>query len=192
MIDKDSVIDKVRQAYATFRTFRCRGTLRRTIETDTRIESEFGMRLGFARPKNMFLEWWSKEARENKRRTVIATEAGFTECSFYDFEWERGDDVEDILASHAGISQGLSSQIPSLLLGLEYYRLFDGIERVERISDQLGDGYLLSGGDSACGRSVRVRAADWVVLGVKERFHIATGRVECESEYTDILVGLEG
>ena len=188
MIDKHSVVEKVRQAYAGFKTFRCCGTLRRMIETEVRIESEFGMRLGFARPRNLFLEWWSKEARENKRRMVIATEAGFMEYSYYDLEWEQGNDVEDILASHAGISQGLSSQLPSFLLGLEYYRLFDRIEGVDRVLEQPGEFYLLYGGNETCGLSIRIRAVDWVILEVKEWFPIALGRVWTETEYTDIQV----
>ncbi len=189
MIEKDSLLNQIVQAHLAFKTFRCRTTLRRIIQTDVTIESQFSMHLAFSRPRNMFLQWWLDGHHDRKHRVVLATDALVIEHSFGDLEWKQRQSIEDVLAIHAGISSGLSLHIPSLLLGWQEYTLFALVEGVDRTSDQTSEDYLLSGfGSADIVLAVKVRASDFVILSMKEQFTIPTGHVVCESQYTDIEV----
>jgi len=187
MIEESSLLEKVLQAHVEFEAFRCRATLRRTIQADSVIESSFAMRLAFSRPGNLFLQWWLDDDREVKHRVVLSTGSLIIDHSFGDMEWKQPQSIEDVLAAHAGISSGLSLHVPSLLLGYKEYSLFESVEAIERRSDSACESYLITGvGGNAVKRIVQVRAADLVILRMTEQFAIANGRVVCESEYTDI------
>ncbi len=184
--DSAGILHSLVSAYASCRTFRCLATLRRRIATDSVTESLFRMRLAYAKPQQVFLEWWLDAPKSQKCHTLIATDDAIVRCYWGTPEWQREASIEDAIASYAAISSGLTLHLPSLLLGCENYRLF---EKVEKQARQLQGLYHVAG--TALGdieRSVIVRPSDGMIVQMLERYSIPGGIVECQSEYSDIEI----
>lgn len=180
----DEVLPHVLRAYASCRTFHCSAQLTRRIASDSVTESHFKMKLAYASPRQLFLQWWLDDTKSSKHHTLIATDEIVIRHSWFEAVWQREATIGDALASYTGISSGLALHIPSLLIDYDGYSLF---ERVEKQTKQAGELYVLSGvarGDIE--RTVTVRAFDMAIVGMQERYSIPSGMVECESEYHDV------
>lgn len=175
------VLPQVIHAYASCRTFRCSAQLTRRITTDTTTESRFMMRLAYARPQRLFLQWWLDDHKDSKHHTLIANDGIIVRHSWSELAWQCEAAISDALASYAGISCGLALHIPSLLTSYDDYSLFARVDRQVMQTDQI---YVISGaarGDIE--RNVVVRATDMAIIRMQEKYAIPNGTVESESEY---------
>jgi hypothetical protein len=145
------------------------------------------MRFCYSRPQDVFLHWWVDHAEHRDERFLLATNGVVVEHALSDMEWGEGQSIEEVLASHAGISSGLVLHVPSLIVNSGDYVLFEDAQTLSHGRDQSCEYYVLSGsGRGGIERSVKVRASDNVILSMNETFSISGGSVGCDSSYTEI------
>ena len=146
-IDSESIFDRLIAKYAGFQSFSCVGLLKRTIRSSEVVESCFKMELVYAAPQKICIHWWQVGYENRKKQTLIASHGRVLSCSWPDLTWTEESSIGDALASSAGVSNGLTLHIPSLLIGNNIFSLFERIDRIVRLTetDEHGANYEISG-----------------------------------------------
>jgi hypothetical protein len=188
-IDSESILDQLIVKYAAFQSFSCVGLLKRIIRGSEVAESCFKMELVYAAPQKICIHWWQVGYENRKKQTLMASHGRVLSCSWPDLTWTEESSIGDALASSAGISNGLTLHIPSLLIGSNIFSLFERIDRIVKLSeaDECGANYEIFGyGIKQVERMVKVRAADLAIIAIREKYSIPNGCVECSSTYENI------
>jgi hypothetical protein len=181
----DKILKEVYRKYATCKSFCCKASLRRTIKASTNLTTHFEMNLSFVRPKQLYLEWWNHH-RPALRHITLSSGKHTIVHTTSNSDWRIERSMEMAIAGEAGISMGLALDIPGLLAVKRRF-LFKKLSRVQsNINDQ--DGFICIFGTRGRSwkRTIKLRAADYIIVGISDKYIIPNGVVECESEYTDI------
>lgn len=177
------VFKHVRSAYASCASLKCQAHLKRTIQTDTLTATDFSMRLAFLRPKNLFINW-SNRSRPANENVILTGQDGVAIYRSSHLEWHSEASIEDAIARYAGVSSGLTVQIPSLLVGSTDYALIDTIEGGERRVVDGNDVYCIFGVGPGCvKRKMTIRATDYMILTISDSYSISNGVVDSETRY---------
>lgn len=188
MSKADEILALVAQNYATCKRFRCHAELNRQIVTDCAIKSCFKMRLDFVRPQQFFLHWWQESKHDFKQHTLIAKDDIVLRHAWEDSIWSREEKLEDAIASHTGISSGLVTHVPCLLLQLLDYSLLDRVGEMEELSIGQESAYLISGISHAGFKTKLKIRADGMITEMHESFGSPGSHCDMMTKYEDIEV----
>ncbi len=183
-----NIVDKIRAAYLRCGSFSCKGELSRRIFQSPSPSKQIHVRILFARPDALRIEWFELSlARRPKAHLIVAKNRTAYRFDPEEGRWQKEDSVHLALAADAGISAGISSFIPSLLLGSHDFPELGKVARTDDVT--------------FCGKpalkltmimprenktTMIVSEREHSILKVIENFSISTSAVESVTTYSQI------
>jgi len=142
------IFDHVLQTYKTAKTFSCDGDYESDSTSIPPLNDKITFKIVFSRPGLFRMDW-----TETKMGGDVVTNSIFTRDGALYFYWPlmnkyaKQKSIPDIIGTNAGISRGLSYEIPSLLLGENGYFRFVSLKQEPDVTVEGAPHFSLAGKD---------------------------------------------